>query len=113
LEVTDEHQGTHVHQPGKFEYAGDQNEAQRLHEQIMDGQHSDEFGSTTEEGMWMCLLGDFVCREDDQGFFYYAHYESVEQATAAFEAARQSHESRMAEAEHRTAIEEPVEIADE
>lgn len=60
--------------PGKFEGNGDQDLAERLYQDTLDGSYEDSFGSVDELG-WYALIQapdgsrGFIVEEDSQGFF--------------------------------------------
>ena len=57
-----------------------------LNDIALNGFLDDQFGSVTEEGIWVGLILEHkaIIQEDDQGFFDYKIFESVDDAQKKF-----------------------------
>jgi len=87
-----------MNMPGKFEACDDQLLAQGLYQHVQDGWINDQAGSVSENGVWIGLLESvpftddnpddgchsYIVHEDDQGFFTYKEYSTVEEAREKF-----------------------------
>ena len=58
-----------------------------LNEIAMDGFLDDQFGSVTEDGIWLGLILEHkaIIQEDSQGFFTYEIFENEEETQKAFD----------------------------
>ena len=57
-----------------------------LNEIAMDGFLDDQFGSVTEDGIWLGLILEHkaIIQEDEQGFFAYEIFETEKETQKAF-----------------------------
>ena len=69
--------------PGKFEGNADLRIARALYTLTLDGQIDDQLGSV-DEGLWLGWIGQFVCQENEQGFFEYEAFDNSDEAKASF-----------------------------